>query len=168
VSEITAHGLTVDVPAGWEGRVYRRAEAGQLQADNVAGGPAPAGELTFPVVHVASVPIPNDAADYGSDVVETLGPTDAYIVLKEFEPSVEAQPLFERVGMPRVLTGEDFDPSALQRQLAGQAGRQIFFNESGRAFCLYVVLGAYNRRNDVVAAVNAVLAGIRIDPEPTP
>jgi hypothetical protein len=144
--------------------VYRRAEAGQLRTDAVAGGPAPLGELTFPVVHVSSVPIPNDAADYGSDVVETLGPTDAFVVLKEFEPSDAAQALFALEGMPRALTGDDFDPTALQRRLSGQAGRQVFFHEGGRAFCLYVVLGDYNRRYELVEGVNAVLAGIRIDP----
>lgn len=168
MSEIEAHGLAVEVPPGWEGRVYRRAEAGELRPSNVAGDPAPPGELSFPVVHVASVPIPNDAADFGSDVVETLGPDDALVVLKEFDPADAAQPLFARSGMPRALSGNDFDPSALQRRLAGQAGRQIFFNEAGRAFCIYVVLGAFSRRNDVVASVNAVLASIRIDPEPVP
>lgn len=50
MSEIEAHGLTVDVPPGWEGRVYRRAQAGELRPNNVAGAPAPPGELTFPVV----------------------------------------------------------------------------------------------------------------------
>jgi hypothetical protein len=88
-------------------------------------------------------------------------------VLKEFEPADAAQPLFERDGMPRELAPEDFDPAALQRQLSGQAGRQVFFHEGGRAFCVYVVLGSYNRRNHVVPVVNLVLAGIRIDTEPS-
>jgi hypothetical protein len=52
----------------------------------------------------------------------------------------------------------------LNRQLPGQAGLQRFFNESGRAFCLYVVIGAYQRRHDVVPAVNTVLATVQIDP----
>ena len=164
MSELEAYGLAVEVPTGWEGRVFRRAEAGQPQASNVAGAAAPPGELTFPVVHVATVPIPNDAADYGSDVVVDLGPDDAFIVLKEFDASDVAQPLFARDGMPRSLAAEDFDPAALQRQLSGQAGRQVFFHENGRAFCLYVVLGSFNRRLQVVPAVNAVLGGIRIDP----
>ncbi|MEX2267046.1 MAG: hypothetical protein WEA75_00020 [Acidimicrobiia bacterium] len=163
MSEIEAHGLAVDLPAGWEGRVFRRAEAGEVQAAGVVGASAPPGELTFPVVHVASIPIPNDAADYGSDLVESLGPDDAFIVLKEFEPADATQPLFARAGMPE-LAPEDFDPAGLQRQLSGQAGRQEFFHEAGRAFCVYVVLGSYSRRNEVVPAVNAVLAGIRIDP----
>ena len=68
------------------------------------------------------------------------------------------------MGLPRTLDPDGFDPRVLNRQLAGQAGLQRFFNESGRAFCLYVVLGGYQRRHDVVPAVNAVLATIQITP----
>lgn len=73
-----------------------------------------------------------------------------------------SQPLFAREGMPRELDPEDFDPAGLQRGLDGHAGRQGFFHEAGRAFCL-IVLGAYARRSVVVPAVNNVLANIRID-----
>jgi hypothetical protein len=164
MTEIAAEGLSIEVPTGWEGRVYRRAEAGQPQAANVAGPAAPEGERSFPVAHLATIPIPNDAADYGSDVVESLGPDDAFIVLKEFDPADAAYELFARVGMPRAFDPEDFDPAALQRQLPGQAGRQVFFQENGRAFCVYIVLGSFNRRHVVVPSVNGVLAGVQIEP----
>jgi hypothetical protein len=52
----------------------------------------------------------------------------------------------------------------MQRPIAGQSGAQYFFNQSGRAFCLYVVLGAHARRQESVPEVNQVLAGLRIDP----
>ena len=45
-------------------------------------------------------------------------------------------------------------PAVLQRAIRGQAGVQRFFHESGRAFCLYVVLGAYSNRQQVVPEVN--------------
>ena len=166
MSEIDAHGLAVDVPSGWEGRIFRRNAAGETRVSEVAGGNAPHGELTFPVVHVATVPLPLDAADYGSDVVSTLGPNDVLIVLKEFSPGEGSQPLFSRAGMPRSLDGEDFDPNALQRAIDGQGGRQVFFHEAGRAFCLYIVLGSYQRRYQVIGHVNDVLGTIRIDPLP--
>jgi hypothetical protein len=163
MSEMAAHGLALDVPPGWEGRVFRRPEADEAESSAVAGGPAPVGERTFPVMHVSSVPIPNDAADFGSDVVTSLGQDDAFIVLKEFDPADTVHELFALEGMPRTLDPDDFDPGTLQRQLAGQAGRQVFFQEAGRAFCIYVVLGAYTRRHVVVPAVNSVLASIRIE-----
>ena len=42
----------------------------------------------------------------------------------------------------------------------------MFFSEEGRAFCLYVVLGSYRRRHDVVPEVNAVLATLHLEPAP--
>ena len=168
MSEIDAHALAVTIPAGWEGRIFRRAEAGDLHVAEVAGPSAPPGEKTLPVVHVATVPLPIDAADYGSGVVETLGAGDAFVVLKEFDSAEASQPLFANVGLPRQLDADVFDPAALQRRLPNQAGHQVFFQEAGRAFCLYVVLGAYRRRHDVVPRVNGVLASMRIELPPPP
>lgn len=160
--ELSAYGLTVDPPAGWEGRIFRRVEAGEARASEVAGPPAPPGELTFAVVHVATIPLPSDMADYGSDVVSELGADDALVILKEFEPASASQPLFESRGMPRPLDPGAFDPAMLQRRLDGQAGFQAFFNEAGRAFCLYVILGSYDNRIQTVARVNDVLATLSI------
>jgi hypothetical protein len=164
LSELEAYDLAVVVPSGWEGRIFRRAEDGDLRASQVAGAPGPPGERSFPVVHVASIPLPIDIADYGSDVVEDLGGSDTLVVLKEFDPAEAVTALFARVGMPRPIDPEVFDPSTLQRRLDGQAGYQVFFQESGRAFCLYVVLGDYRNRNAVVPLVNAVLSTLRIGP----
>ena len=161
--EITAHGLHVETPNGWEGRIFRRAEQGEVNVE-VAGAAAPPGERSFPVVHVATVLLPMDMADYGSDVVEDLRRDDVLVVLKEFDPESTAQPLFEREGMPRKLAPRDFDPGTLQRRLEPQAGYQAFFQEGGRTFCLYVVLGDHDRRDQTVPRVNQVLATIAIDP----
>jgi hypothetical protein len=167
VTELAAHGLSIAPPEGWEGRIFRRAEAGQVvTASEVAGPAAPMGEETYPVIHVSTVAVPVDSADYGSDVVETLGPDDALVVLKEFSPADAGQPLFERAGMPRTLDAADFSPSTLQRSLDGQGGHQTFFNENGRAFSLYVVLGSFDNRLAVVPHVNEVLGTIAVDPAP--
>jgi hypothetical protein len=163
--QIQAHGLAVQTPPGWEGRIFRRRQAGELSAQaEVPGAPAPAGEQIFPVVHVATIPLAADVADFVSDAVEHLGPTDAIVVLKEYAPASATTKLFAATGLPRLLDPDGFDPRVLNRQLAGQAGLQRFFNESGRAFCLYVVIGAYQRRHDVVPVVNTVLATVQIDP----
>ena len=52
----------------------------------------------------------------------------------------------------------------MQRAIAGQAGVQYFFNEGGRAFCLYAVIGSYAQRAALVPKVNAVLATVKIAP----
>jgi hypothetical protein len=174
VAQLQAHGLTVSTPAGWEGRIFRRPAAGDLLGTStdgaVAGTPAPLGELVQPVLHVATIPLAPDVADYASDAVAALGALDALVVLKEFDPSEAAAPLFRADGLPRDLDPDWFDPSSLQRTLPGQAGMQRFFQSGGRAFCLYVVLGSFARRYDVVPGVNQVLATLTIDPlnAPTP
>jgi hypothetical protein len=163
--QIQAHGLAVQTPPGWEGRIFRRRRAGELSAQAEVPGPAaPAGEAVFPVVHVATIPLAADVADFVSDAVEHLGPTDAIVVLKEYAPASVTTTLFAPAGLPRTLDPDAFDPRVLNRQLAGQAGLQRFFNDSGRAFCLYVVIGGYQRRHDIVPGINTVLASIQITP----
>ena len=64
--------------------------------------------------------------------------------------------------MPQALSPNAFSPASLQRGIPGQAGVQQFFNQSGRAFCLYAVLGSYTMRYLVVPSVNAALSGIQV------
>lgn len=139
-----AHGLSVGVPAGWEGTIVRR------RAD--------AGEATFPVLHLATVALPSDCDDFGSNAVERLGRDDVFVALFEYGPDSVGAPLFEARGLPLPLRADNFDPAMLQRTLPGQAGVQRFFTASGRAFSLYVVLGSHARRRVLVPAVNAALA----------
>jgi hypothetical protein len=163
VTEIGAHGIAVTLPSGWEGRVFRRPMAGDLSASAADGAPAAPGETTYAVVHVATIPLPPGTADFASGAVERLGHEDALIVLFEYGPESVDQPLFEARGIPRSLDADQFNPSVLQRTLRGQAGVQRFFNDAGRAFCLYVVLGAYANRRRLVPQVNQVLASLTID-----
>jgi uncharacterized surface protein with fasciclin (FAS1) repeats len=164
VTRLSAHGFTLDVPAGWDARIYRRPAAGVSAAPAPHGPPAPPGASTYAVVHVASVPMPPDIGDFGSSGVDRLGADDAFVVVFDHGPDAVGKPLFERQGLPRVLDAGDFAPDVLQRSLAGQAGLQAFFTESGRACCLYVVLGSYANRGRVVPRVNEVLADLEIEP----
>src|SRR5260370_13080205 len=150
MADLQAHGLAVQTPPGWEGRIFRRRQAGELSSQSdVPGPPAPTGEQTFPVVHVATIPLAADVADFVSDAVEHLRPTDAIVVLKEYAPANTQTQLFAPPGLPRRLDPDAFDPRVLNRQLARQAGLQRFFQESGRAFCLYVALGGFHRPHEL-------------------
>jgi len=163
VTELAAPGLSVELPAGWEGRIFRRPQHGELAASAVDGPPAPAGATTHAVAHFSTIALPADTGDFASSAVPHLGPDDVLIVVFEHAPSSVGQPLFAAKGFPRVLDSTSFSPSTLQRALPGQAGVQRFFTEADRAFCLYAVLGAYARRAKTVPMVNAVLATIRVD-----
>ena len=147
---LTGEGISVDLPPGWEGAIYRR------QSE--------VGEVPNPVVHVATFPLPADRGDFGNGAVNLMGFDDVLIVLLEYDAASAGKALFGRTGIPRRLAGTDFSPTTLQRLIPGQAGAQRFFTDAGRAFCLYVVVGAYQRAARLAADAGAVLATVRIDP----
>lgn len=149
MSLLRAAGVSVDLPAGWDGGI---AEPAILED----------GAVRRSVTHLANFPLPEQRGDYGGGAVTLMGWTDILIVLLEFDPVSTAQPLFSMRGMPRTLRPGDFGRDTLQRRIEGQGGCQLFFQESGRAFCLYVVLGSYVDRDDLVPTVNEVLGRVQI------
>ncbi len=163
MTDLTAHGIEVTLPSGWEGRVFRRPSAGEVSAFADDGPPAPEGETTHAVLHVSTIALPPGLGDFASGAVEKLGPDDALIVLFEYDPASIDEPLFKAAGLPKFLTEGDFSPNVLQRAIRGQAGVQRFFHDAGRTFCLYVVLGSFAHRRRLVPAVNEVLATLTID-----
>ncbi len=148
---VRGHGLALDRPPGWEVRIRRR----PADASEPRGRPRP-------VLHAATVPLPEERGDYGSNVTPTLGPEDVFVSLFEFEPEAAGSALFSTRGRPR-LTPADFSPSQLQRTIAGQSGVQHFFTDGDRAFCLFVVLGSHARRAPLVRKVNEILDSLDID-----
>jgi hypothetical protein len=150
--KVHAHGLGLDAPAGWEVRIRRR------DADPAAPAARPR-----PVLHAATIPLPDERGDFGSNVTPGLSPEDLFVALFEYEPSAAGTRLFAGKGRPRPRA-DDFRPDQLQRTIAGQSGVQYFYGESGRAFCLYAVLGSHARRVPLVGRLNAVLDTLQVDP----
>jgi hypothetical protein len=163
VAELTGQGVTVDLPSGWDGRIFRRPEQGEATTAD-SGTPAPSGATTQAVVHLANVALPSTIGDFGGGAVERLGVRDVLVVLFEYDSSSAGTKLFARQGLPRALEANAFSPSVLQRRLRGQAGTQVFFTEVGRPFSLYVVLGSYENRTELVPMVNQVLDTIQVNP----
>ncbi|MDP8958720.1 MAG: hypothetical protein M3N51_05870 [Actinomycetota bacterium] len=147
---LQGHRLEVDLPPGWEGRIYRR----RISAP---------GSTTQPVMHAATFPLPEERGDFGAGAVEQMGPGDVFVSLVEYDPEAAHTALFARRGMPRELAPESFGPNRLQRAIPGQAGAQFFFSEQGRAFCLYVVLGSFADRSTLLVEARAALETLRIE-----
>ena len=141
-------GISVAVPSGWDARIYRRSVT--------------AGEPTYAVVHGANFSLPEVRGDYGSGAVETMGPADVFVALLEFSPGDANSALFAHRGLPETLDPSGFATSSLQRALPGQAGVQIFLNQSGRAFCLYVVLGSSAARGRLVPEAAGFVRAITV------
>ena len=146
---LEASGLSVDLPAGWEGEIGR---GGELTTQGLSRRPT--------VAHFANFPLPAVRADFGAEAVATMKSGDVFIALFEYGPESAGKPLFAAQGVPRIQAS-DFDRNALQSGLPGQSGLQRFFTVGGRPFCLYVVVGNHIDRADAVAEVNQVLDSLR-------
>ncbi|MFL6205781.1 MAG: hypothetical protein ACJ739_10570 [Acidimicrobiales bacterium] len=158
---LAAHGVSVDLPRGWDGqiRTVERPEpsaAGPAAAPGTAGAPAPV------ILHAGSFPLPAERGDYGSGAVEVMQGSDVLVCLLEHEPEAATTALFRRHGLPR-LRADRFSPQTMQRAVPGMAGTQHFFQVAGRPFCLYVVVGSYTTRGPLVRAADDVVRTIRLD-----
>jgi hypothetical protein len=147
-----AYGLSVAPPRGWDVRITRRPSG-------------PHGDRSRPVLHACTRALPEDRGDYGSGAVELLGSEDVFVSLLEFGPESVGTALFERKGLPKPLPVTSFSPNRLQRTLPGQSGLQLFFTDQGRAFCLYVVLGAHSRRAALLPKAEQLVAALAVSPE---
>lgn len=160
---LSAHGITTDLPAGWEGRITRRTiptggpEIGPGPNGRRAGHDGSSGEIPQPVVHLANFALPEQRGDYGSGAVDLMGTGHLFLTLFEFGPESVGKALFDPLGIPH-LRPDMFDARTLQRTLEGQAGSQHFFTVANRAFSLYVVLGDRRDATRLTPAANAVLS----------
>lgn len=163
--QLSAYGISTDLLAGFEGRISKRTEPA------VAASGAPAarakgtfGEVPNPVVHLANFALPEQRGDFGSGAVDLMGAGHLFLCLFEYGPASVGQPLFARQGIPTNLAAQQFSANGLQRAVPGQAGTQSWFTESGRAFCLYVVLGRRQDAPSLAPVANRALIATRIEP----
>jgi hypothetical protein len=149
---LRAHGIEAALPAGFEGRIFRRPVLGS--------------EATHPVAHFATFGLPVEVGDFGGGAVTLMRDHDIFTVLFEYGPESVGTKLFERQGMPTELSHHHFRPTVLRRGLGGHSGTQWFFTEAGRPFTLYTVLGSHTRRDELVPRVNELLAAVTVHQQP--
>ena len=145
---IGGHGITIDVPAGWDARIYRR--------DGAA-----------PVLHVASFALHDRDGDFGVAATGRMRPGDSFVALVEYLVSEPLRPgtgLFATRGVPPAPRLREFSPSQLQVTRPGHLGWQRFFTVSQRACCLYVVIrpGAVTPAG-MVGELGRILTSLRLD-----
>jgi hypothetical protein len=146
---LEAHGLRVQLPAHWSGRVFRR----------------PSGNATL---HAASFPLVLDDGEFGDATTARMRPGGSFLALTEYLPGAGLAPgegLFaaRRVVLP--LEPTRFSIKGLAHPRAGQAGAQQFFTRAGRPFCLYTVIaGSGAHRRHQLPVLDSVLRSLRIAP----
>jgi hypothetical protein len=147
---LSGHGIRVELPTGFEGRIFRRTPVG--------------GSVAYPVAQFATFPLTGNVADFGGSVTVGMSATDIFAVLFEFGPESVGKALFNSEAIPSALTADQFFPYLLRRGVGGQSGTQRFFTESGRPFTFYAVLGSHALRSQLVPQVNSLLRQIAIEP----
>jgi hypothetical protein len=147
----SAHGLSVEVPHGWEARIVRRAHSA-------------------PYLHVANFALKADAGQFGAAVTGRMGPDSVFAALVEYlvdEDVAASRGLFAARWRPRVGLHE-LRPNQLQVTRSGHLGVQRFFTAAGRPYCLYAVIAPVRRRPaQLTGAVSAVLKTVRFEPRPS-
>jgi len=154
---LSAYGIGLAVPAGWEAELSLQDDAEKIEIDT-----APPGHGLV-VLHAANFWLPNERDDYGSEALEAMGPAGVFIALVEFDRVSVGSLLFEHHGIPADLQPDNFDPNALRRPMREQAGLQRFFHSARRAFCLHAAIGSYNRRRTLAGEVNMILSNLTIE-----
>ena len=156
MSRLAAHGLRVDVPAGWEAELSTQPDPSMLDPG------LDASDTSLVVVHAANFSLPAERGDYGSGAVEIMDRNGIFAALVEFDSASATSKLFVHQGFPTRLDPADFAPDQLHLSLPGQAGLQQFFHVGPRAFCLYAVIGSYSMRSLLVPELNRLLSGLNV------
>ena len=157
MTTLAAHGVSIDVPAGWEAELSTQPDPSTLDP---AAEPAPAPLM---VLHTANFSLPAERDDYGAGAVEIMGRNGIFAALVEFDGASAGTMLFAAEGVPSQLAADDFGTDQLQVSIPVQAGLQQFFHVGSRAFCLYAVIGSHSLRGVLVPELNRVLSGLAID-----
>lgn len=144
----SGHGLSIEVPRGWEARIARR-------------------DGSAPFLHVASFALRSDSGEFGATVTAQMGADGAFAALVEYGVDEHVRPgrgLFADLAWRPKLGAGDFHRAQLQVTRAGHLGTQRFFTQAGRPFCLYAVIAPVRRRpQELAGQLSAVLATVGFD-----
>lgn len=146
---LDAHGLRVELPAAWSGRIWARAQ-------DVA------------TLHLANYALSLRDGEFGDASTAAMAPGASFVALTEYRPGAGLAPgrgLFAHARIPRRLDPAAFKSTGLAHPRPGQTGMQHFFTAAKRPFCLYVVLaGQRGIRRGQLADVDQVLSTLSIRP----
>lgn len=146
-SPLSAHGISIELPPRWSGRVFRH-----------HGGGA--------TLHAGDFQLVLGDGEFGDASTAAMPAGASFMALTEYRPGEGLHPgrgLFAAQRIPRRLDPSAFSARGLAHPRVGQVGAQRFFTAAGRPFCLYVVLaGPRGMRRRQVARLAHVLTTLRI------
>jgi hypothetical protein len=144
---VAGHGISIDVPPGWEARVFRR-----------GGGGA--------VLHVATFELLDGDGDFGAAATGRMRGDGVFAALIEYRVDDRLRGgvgLFAAAGLPASPEVHEFSPMQLQVTRRGQLGRQRFFTHDSRPYCLYLVIQPVDRPMErMTGELSNVLATLKL------
>jgi hypothetical protein len=144
---VAGHGISIDLPAGWEARIFRREGGG-------------------PVLHAATFALRDGDGDFGVAATGRMRADDMFAALIQYRVEHPIEPgkgLFEATRLPVAPKAHEFDPMQLQVTRRGQLGRQRFFSHADVPYCLYLVIQPARHRLDRLAGeLGTVLATLQL------
>jgi hypothetical protein len=148
---VNGYGLSVELPAGWEGRIFR--------------GPDPEpGSMSYPVLHATNFALWPDNSTFGQNLIREMTPARVLIVAAEYGPEAAGTSLFTSGRWPLSVAAGDLNPAAFPgNRPEGLAALQNFVTVKRRAFCIYLVAGFDGEKAPLLPEANSVLATLRVD-----
>jgi hypothetical protein len=145
---LSAHGVRIELPAGWSGRVFSR--SGQAAT-----------------IHAGSFPVSLNDGEFGDRSTGRMPEGGAFLALTEYLPGGGLEPgvgLFAPSRPRRPLDPTSFSKRKLAHSRPGQLGMQHFFTAGRRPFCLYLVIsGDRSTRRRQLIRLDHVLGTLQIE-----
>jgi hypothetical protein len=166
------YGLEVNIPRGWDARIYARplARVAAVPAVPSPFSRSPEAHGGTATLHAASFALPAGDGEFGTAATESMPHGGAFLAVVEYEAGAGLEPgvgLFAPPGPPTELRAGDFAPETMLRPLPGHIGAQRFFTASARPFCLYAVLRSAPRARRALGDLNRMLGSLRVARLPT-
>ena len=138
-------GLKVNVPGGWDARIYQTPFAGAvLQASNRK--------------------LSDDYSDFGDPSwIASMPPGGIFAAVIEQDPAFAGSGIYAQ-GLDLPLRPSDAGENGIPQTTPGVAGLQQFFSAAGRAFALFVVTSTAQGMHGGFESVNGILRSLEISP----
>jgi hypothetical protein len=152
MTALSGYGISLEQPSGWYGEIFR-------DTDGI--------DDTGPVVHLANTPmIVGDHDLYASETRQIMRPTDAIVTIVNLPslPNIVAAGATQRLGPARGWSLRGADGTGFSGVATTQSSMRKTVHVAERVFDLVTFFGTPEPASDLVAAVNAILGTVRIDP----
>jgi len=140
---LRGYGIEIDLPDGWEGKIYRRPGA-------------------RPILHAGNFALPAGDGDFGTKAIPVMRGNGVFVALAEYDPAVGGRGLFLPPGPGLPIRPGDTNPRAMPRPVRRRAGIQRFFTDQARAFGLFLAVGTEFGIEEPLRKANEVLGTLRI------